>query len=165
MAGSGGMAGSGCCRLCGGPLPPRKPGAGRPRSKCDACQDLRRPPAVPNWDSELVRAVQRDYPGGESDPFVYRAGCWRLIWRGRGIRGIPCRYRRNFGGLWLIWTIEGKREGIRMALMSFVCGGSMRGEWLPSIPLTGFEPSPIILLGAPSMILPERFCRFSVSSV
>jgi hypothetical protein len=64
------VAGSGCCRLCGGPLPPRKPGAGRPRSKCDACQDLRRPPVVPNWDSELVRAVQRDYPGGESDPFV-----------------------------------------------------------------------------------------------
>jgi hypothetical protein len=52
-----------------------------------------------------------------------------------------------------------------MALMSFVCGGSMRGEWLPFIRLTGFEPSPIILLGVPSMILAERFCRFLVSSV
>jgi hypothetical protein len=66
------MTGSGCCRLCGGPLPPRKPGAGRPRSKCDACQDLRRPPVQPNWDSDLVRAVQRDYPD-DSDPFVYMA--------------------------------------------------------------------------------------------
>jgi hypothetical protein len=64
------VVGSGCCRLCGGPLPPRRPGAGRPRSKCDACQDLRRPPVVPNWGSELVRAVQREYPDG-SDPFVY----------------------------------------------------------------------------------------------
>jgi hypothetical protein len=61
--------------------------------------------------------------------------------------------------------IEGNREGIRMALMSFVCGGSICGEWLPFIALTGFEPSPIILLGVPSMILPERFCRFLVSSV
>ena len=66
------MTGSGRCRLCGGPLPPRKPGAGRPRSNCDACQDLRRPPVQPNWDSELVRAVQRDYPD-DSDPFVYLA--------------------------------------------------------------------------------------------
>jgi hypothetical protein len=66
------MTGSGCCRLCGGPLPPRKPGAGRPRSKCDACQDLRRPPVEPNWDSDLVRAVQREYPD-DSDPFVYLA--------------------------------------------------------------------------------------------
>jgi hypothetical protein len=70
------MADSGCCRLCGGPLPPRKPGAGRPRSKCDACQDLRRQPVQPNWDSDLVRAVQRDYPEGDSDPFVYMA--WML---------------------------------------------------------------------------------------
>jgi hypothetical protein len=70
------MAGLGCCRLCGGPLPPRKPGAGRPRSKCDACRDLRRPPVVPNWDSDLVRAVQRDYPDGDSDPFTYMA--WML---------------------------------------------------------------------------------------
>jgi hypothetical protein len=62
--------------LCGGPLPPRKPGAGRPRSKCDACKDLRRPPVQPNWDSDLVRAVQRDYPDGDSDPFVYMA--WML---------------------------------------------------------------------------------------
>jgi fermentation-respiration switch protein FrsA (DUF1100 family) len=30
----------------------------------------------PSWDSELVRAVQRDYPGGETDPFVYMA--WLL---------------------------------------------------------------------------------------
>jgi hypothetical protein len=66
------MADSGCCRLCGGPLPPRKPGAGRPRSKCDACKDLRRPPVQPNWDSDLVRAVQRDYPD-DSDLFVYLA--------------------------------------------------------------------------------------------
>jgi hypothetical protein len=66
------MTGSGCCRLCGGPLPPRKPAAGRPRSKCDACQDLRRPSVQPNWDSDLVRAVQRDYPD-DSDPFVYLA--------------------------------------------------------------------------------------------
>jgi hypothetical protein len=66
------MAGSERCRLCGGPLPPRKPGAGRPRSKCDACKDLRRPPVQPNWDSDLVRAVQRDYPD-DSDPFVYLA--------------------------------------------------------------------------------------------
>jgi hypothetical protein len=71
-----GMAGLGCCRLCGGPLPPRKPGAGRPRSKCDACRDLRRPPVAPNWDSDLVRAVQRDYPDGDSDPFTYMA--WML---------------------------------------------------------------------------------------
>ena len=70
------MTGSERCRLCGGPLPPRKPGAGRPRSKCDACKDLRRPPVQPNWDSDLVRAVQRDYPGGDSDPFVYMA--WML---------------------------------------------------------------------------------------
>ena len=27
------MVDSGGCRLCGKPLPPRKPGAGRPRSK------------------------------------------------------------------------------------------------------------------------------------
>lgn len=67
------MADSGRCWLCGGPLPPRRSGPGRPRTKCDACRDLRRPPVEPNWDSELVRAVQRDYPGGESDPFVYRA--------------------------------------------------------------------------------------------
>jgi hypothetical protein len=65
------VAGSGC-RLCGGPLPPRKPGAGRPRAKCDACRDLRRLPVQPNWDSDLVRAVQRDYPD-DSDPFVYLA--------------------------------------------------------------------------------------------
>jgi hypothetical protein len=31
---------------------------------------------VPNLDSDLVRAVQRDYPGGDSDPFVYMA--WML---------------------------------------------------------------------------------------
>ena len=61
--------------MCGGPLPPRRPGAGRPRSKCDACRDLRRPPVVPNWDSDLVRAVQRDYLD-DSDPFVYMA--WLL---------------------------------------------------------------------------------------
>jgi hypothetical protein len=30
----------------------------------------------PNWDSDLVRAVQRDYPDGDSDPFVYMA--WML---------------------------------------------------------------------------------------
>jgi hypothetical protein len=68
------MAGLGC-HLCGGPLPPRKPGAGRPRSKCDACRDLRRPPVVPNWDLDLVRAVQRDH-SDDSDPFVYMA--WML---------------------------------------------------------------------------------------
>jgi hypothetical protein len=66
------VSGAGQCHLCGGPLPPRKPGAGRPRSKCDACRDRRRPPVVPNWDSELVRAVQREYPN-DSDPFVYVA--------------------------------------------------------------------------------------------
>jgi hypothetical protein len=38
------MSDSGLCRLCGGPLPPRKPGAGRPRAKCDACRDLRPAP-------------------------------------------------------------------------------------------------------------------------
>jgi hypothetical protein len=54
-----------------------------------------------------------------------------------------------------------------MVLMSFVCGRStagLCGEWFPYIPLTGFEPSHI-LLGVPSMILPERFCRFAGSSV
>src|SRR5215216_6171626 len=70
------MADSRCCRLCGGPLPPRKPGGGRPPTKCNACQDLRRPLVVPDWDSDLVRAMKRDYPGGESDPFVYIA--WML---------------------------------------------------------------------------------------
>jgi hypothetical protein len=37
------MVDSGACRLCGGPLPPRRSGPGRPRTKCDACRDLRRP--------------------------------------------------------------------------------------------------------------------------
>ena len=107
------MAGSGCCRLCGGPLPPRKPGAGRPRSKCDACQDLRRPPVQPNWDSDLVRAVQRKYPD-DSDPFVYLVWLAAAYLAGATHPRMLCLCLRSCGGRWLIWTLEGNREAIRM---------------------------------------------------
>ena len=134
------MTGSGYCRLCGGPLPPRKPGAGRPRSKCDACRDLRRPQVEPNWDSDLVRAVQRDYPD-DSDPFVYMAWLAAAYLAGRRIRRMLYLCLRSCGGRWLIWTLEGNREAIRMVLMSFVCGRStagLCGEWLPLYSADGF---------------------------
>jgi hypothetical protein len=63
------------CRLCGGPLPAHKPGPGRPRTKCDRCQHLRRPPIVPDWDSELVRAVKAEITD-DHDPLVLV--CWKV---------------------------------------------------------------------------------------
>jgi hypothetical protein len=64
-----------CCRLCGGPLPARKPGPGRPRTKCDRCQHLRRPPIVPDWDSELVQAVRAEFTDNRN-PLVLVS--WKL---------------------------------------------------------------------------------------
>jgi hypothetical protein len=63
------------CRLCGRPLPARKPGPGRPRTKCDRCQHLRRPPIVPDWASELVRTVKAEF-GDDQDPLVLVS--WQL---------------------------------------------------------------------------------------
>jgi hypothetical protein len=64
----------GHCRLCGGPLPARKPGPGRPRTKCDRCQHLRRPPIVPDWNSPLVQTVKAEFPD-DRDPFTL------LLWQ------------------------------------------------------------------------------------
>ena len=108
--------------MCGGPLPPRKPGAGRPRSKCDACRDLRRPPVVPNWDSDLVRAVQREYPD-DSDPFVYLAWLAAAYLAGRRMRRMLCRCLGSCGGLWRIWMVAGSLGVFRMVWMSCGCGG------------------------------------------
>jgi hypothetical protein len=63
------------CRLCGGPLPARKPGPGRPRTKCDRCQHVRRPPIVPDWDSELVQAVKAEFHD-DQDPLTLVS--WKL---------------------------------------------------------------------------------------
>ena len=68
------MEPSGGCRLCSGPLPARKPGPGRPRVKCDRCQQLRRPPIVPDWNSPLVQTVKAEFPD-DRDPFTL------LLWQ------------------------------------------------------------------------------------
>src|SRR3954463_796482 len=68
------MEPSGGCRLCGGPLPARKPGPGRPRVKCDRCQQLRRPAIVPDWNSALVQTVKAKFPD-DRDPFTL------LLWQ------------------------------------------------------------------------------------
>jgi hypothetical protein len=127
------MTGSGCCRLCGGPWPPRRPGAGRPRSKCDACRDLRRPPVVPNWDSDLVRAVQREYPD-DSDPFVYLAWMLAADLLGATHAKDAVPLSKELGRSLAIWMVAGNLGAIRMVWMSCGCGGStadLRDEWLP----------------------------------
>jgi hypothetical protein len=48
--------------------------------------------------------------------------------------------------------------------MSFVCGGSMRGERLPFIPLTGLS-RPHYLAWSTFNDFAGTICRFSVSSV
>jgi hypothetical protein len=63
------------CRLCGGPLLARKPGPGRPRTKCDRCQHLRRPQIVPQWGSELVQAVRAEFDD-DRDPLTLIS--WQL---------------------------------------------------------------------------------------
>ena len=71
-----------------------------------------------------------------------------------------CLFLRSCGGRWLIWTLEGDREAIRMVLMSFVCGGrtaGLRGEWLPYHSAGGFSAVPNYLVWRTSMIAATRF--------
>jgi len=57
------------CRRCGAVLAPVPVGRGRPRELCDQCRQPGRSELLPDWSSNLVKIVQRDYPDTD-DPFI-----------------------------------------------------------------------------------------------
>ena len=59
----------GSCTRCGAVLGPVPAGRGRPRELCDRCREPGRRELLPDWSSDLVKIVQRDYPDTDN-PFI-----------------------------------------------------------------------------------------------
>jgi hypothetical protein len=116
----------------------------------------------PNWDSDLVRAVQRDYPD-DSDPFVYLAWLAAAYLAGathpKDSVPLSKELRRALASLDARGKPRGHSDGLDELRLRQEHRRSLR--WMASLIFRWRVLSrPIILLGVPSMILPERFCRF-----